>query len=139
MRWATLVLALALALLSSAGRQAGAERALSAQHSRIHISEDGKPAEPEKNIFKFTISPAQGGTGGGTQVTLTLSEDFPENPSGAFWCKFGEKVVPSESYFLAGDGTTRNVVCQTPSGPPRNYPVRVSLDGKNFHLPAIQR
>ncbi len=112
--------------------QTAVGRSLAVRHSRIHrIKEEGKSVEEEKNIFQFTISPAQGKAGGGTQVTLSLNKEFPENPSGDFWCKFGEKTVPSQSYFLSEDG--RAVVCQAPAGPPRQYFVKISLDGKKFH------
>ena len=108
-------------------------RALQARHhSRIHsISEDGKEEKSDRGLYKFTINPLQGSSGGGTQVTLILNKDFPDNPTGDFWCKFGEKVVPAQSYFLCEEG--KCVVCQAPSAPTRQYYVKISTDGKKFH------
>ena len=100
-------------------------------HSRIRVTEEGKPATPEKNVYKFTINPEQGNAGGGSQVTLTLNSEFPENSSGNFWCKFGEKVVPAQSFFQCDGG--RCIICQAPSAPARQYPVKVSSDGEKFH------
>ena len=129
-------LAVAVALLASlllVGGVSGGGRGLAARHSRIHsISEEGAKVVPEKNIFDFTFSPLQGNAGGGTQVTLTLNKDFPETRFGNFWCKFGEKAVPSQSYFLSSEGQ-RAVVCQAPSGPTRSYFLKISVDGVKFH------
>ena len=107
-------------------------RGLQARHSRIHsISEDGKEEKKERDLYRFTINPLQGNSGGGTQVTLILHKDFPDNPNGDFWCKFGEKVVPAQSYFSCEEG--KCVVCQAPAAPTRQYNVKISTDGKKYH------
>lgn len=82
----------------------------------------------------FDIEPERGTQGGGTHVTLTLHnrEAIPSDHDGQFWCKFGEKRVPAQSFFVAANGQP-SVLCQTPSAAPRPVTVRLSYDGKRFH------
>ena len=90
----------------------------------------GKSVQNPSSL-QFTIDPRQGPTGGGTQVTITVSSDIPRGHNGNFWCKFGGKVVPSQSYFQNQDG--KAIVCQAPSASPRVVPFGISLDGMKFY------
>lgn len=123
---------------ASATRELAESRVNRARVSKIHsISEEGKAQdsarddEQEKKVYNFSFAPLQGQAGGGTMVTFTLSHKFPENPSGNFWCKFGEKAVPSQSYYLSDNG--RAFVCQTPAATPRQHLVKISMDGKAYY------
>mmetsp|Transcript_12028 Transcript_12028/g.38075 ORF Transcript_12028/g.38075 Transcript_12028/m.38075 type:complete len:159 (-) Transcript_12028:71-547(-) len=117
---AALLLALLLAALggSDAGRNSGGE------------SSKGGIAR-----YSFSIEPREGPSNGGTQVTLTVnSGDIPKGHS-VFFCQFGDKVVPSQSFFSKpGDGpTTPAILCQTPAGPMRSsVTVKLSLEGTKF-------
>ncbi|QDZ20119.1 IPT/TIG domain-containing protein [Chloropicon primus] len=155
MECSKLVVAVVLALLcalqgvqaAGAGREVLESRVTHSRHSKINsISEEGKKTntktardkvENEKSVYEFTFNPLQGSANGGTQVTFTLSKTFPSNPSGLFWCKFGEKVVPAQSYFLSASG--RAIVCQTPAGSPRQHFVKISTDGKTFYKSSSQK
>ena len=115
---ALLLLLCALSLDAAEGAASAGRTVLASRHSRIHsISEEGKATESDSRedskTFEYMFHPLQGIAGGGTKVTFTLNKHFPENPSGQFWCKFGEKTVPSQSYFVT-QGGSRAIICQIP-------------------------
>ena len=115
-----------------AGSAAGAQIARGAQ---------GGAAGGPTGEFSFAIEPRQGPSTGGTLVTFAISGSMPPGKDASgdanFFCQFGERAVPVQSFFLAprsdpGEGQPA-VVCAAPAGPMRtSVTTRLSLDGRRF-------
>eukprot|EP00873_Tetraselmis_striata_P000094 jgi/Tetstr1/420358/TSEL_011478.t1 len=87
----------------------------------------------------LSMSPNSGSPMGGTQVTVTLSEEVDIGGLEPYVvrCQFGDKVVPAQSIFAApesqGTMPELRVLCLAPAGAAKSsVQVRVTLDGHTF-------
>ncbi|KAK3234897.1 hypothetical protein CYMTET_54873 [Cymbomonas tetramitiformis] len=111
---------------------------LGAAEPVLKVESARTPAEqtPKDEIKKitFTIEPREGPASGGTQVTLTVNSEIPVDHFD-FFCAFGDKVTPAQSYFALPDSkhNAPAVLCTTTAGQPRSSVVmRLSLDGVKY-------
>lgn len=72
----------------------------------------------------FNIQPKEGPASGGTLVTLHMNAADVPLSHAEWWCSFGDKSVPAQSYFMipseqhGGKGSPA-LLCVAPAGPVR--------------------
>lgn len=87
----------------------------------------------------FTVTPKEGPASGGTMVTLHMNPSDVPLTHAKWWCAFGDKKVPAQSFFMIpsethGERGNPALLCVAPAGPVRGtVPVKISLDGKRFY------
>lgn len=114
------LVALQLAIIEGSTRGPG----VSAQQPLEQSQQPSTHTKESRFKVGFNVQPKEGPASGGTLVTLHMNAaDVPMNHA-KWWCSFGDKRVPAQSYFMipseqhGGKGSPA-LLCVAPAGPIR--------------------